>query len=206
MTLRAVVVLPVVALAACAAPVASEPGWAALASPSDDISQSPSADAAQTLGRPFVVLADVVSTPSTDRAGHPVGPSVRGAWVLLSSDACDVFLDGMALELAIDHDAPPSYHATSARARGVVESSSPHAVRVTFPIALRPTAAATPSPKSDTPEAVLTIDACDVDGRVELRVTVNANSLGDAPLAFTMSGAFSDDADAIPPKRWDCPY
>jgi hypothetical protein len=150
------------------------------------------------------VLAEVgAAVATTERGEHPDG-SVRGAWALLSSDACEVFLDSLELELASDADAAPSFHATTARTRGFVEEASPHAARLTFPVTLQPIGTHTAMGSSS--QANLTIDARDVDGRIELHVTVVAHALDERPLHFVMTGTFTDDADAIPAKRWDCPY
>jgi len=199
MSLRiAIVLLAAVALAACAAPVEPDPGFAMRTTPASPSPDGARTAPAQSLGSPFVVTATTL--PGEPRSA-PL--AVHDAWLLLSSDACDVFLDSLELAMVNETEAP-AFYATRGRTPGVVVASSPHAVRVLFDVSLQPTRLGTPDA---TPiEAVVSIDARELDGRVVIDATVEAPELGDRRFDFAVAGSFSEDPSAVPAHRTDCPY
>jgi hypothetical protein len=193
-------------LAGCAVQAGEQDEWRemsqAVPQEPSETSHAASAHTANSLGDPFLLIAEGPTSTFRASDSNASGPPVESAWAMLSSDSCDVELKSLHIAF-LQEEAAPGWLTTVGPVKGVVQEATASFAVVRYQGFLRM------QWQSGRPEAVVPaviVVAMDRTGdQVSVNVDVGWESEhGPANSGFGARGVFSHDPEAIPPRRFGC--
>lgn len=199
--------------AACGGAAHEEPGWRDVASaPSVDDSVARTATT-DSLGDPFVLIANSTDLPLRrtdmwDSGDTPTNAEVESAWAMLRSDACDVELASLHIAFQRTEGGSTGWLTTAESTSGVVLDASPQLAVVRYETTIRVDRDAGWSTGELVPATV------DIEVRQDGdKVRMHTQLSSDGPngetalrLEFVVEGAFDQNPEVIPDRRFACTH
>lgn len=199
--------------AACGAAPDDAPGWQPASEP---VAPQPEPSASRTtssLGDPFVLVASHLDPSPFAAAQNKTNAPTPNAhalavWALLHSDACEVELQSVEVAYRRNAEDSPAWLSTVGPSAGVVVDSSPNHVVVRFDTHVQ-VQREDGWPGQPTRPATLEMQVLQQGEQVWIHTNLAVQA--DAPdeplrVSFVVRGAFDQDPEVIPERRFACPH